>query len=84
MRCPHHITIFEFYGILPSMKFIVRKFTNHIGEKTQTVAATWRKYQLEYITSSLEQVERALLGSNAVLATICAERSGPVPELTLS
>jgi hypothetical protein len=56
MRRPHHITIFEFYGILPSMKFIVRKFTDHIGKKTQTVAATWRKYQLEYITSSLEHV----------------------------
>ena len=40
---------FDAYGTLLSTESIAKKLASHFGEeKAQTIAATWRKYQLEY------------------------------------
>ncbi|THX27888.1 haloacid dehalogenase, type II [Aureobasidium pullulans] len=43
------ILAFDAYGTLLSTESIAKKLSSHFGqEKAQTIAATWRKYQLEY------------------------------------
>lgn len=43
------ILAFDAYGTLLSTESIAKKLTSHFGqEKAQTIATTWRKYQLEY------------------------------------
>ncbi|KAH0291240.1 haloacid dehalogenase, type II [Aureobasidium namibiae CBS 147.97] len=43
------ILAFDAYGTLLSTESIAKKLASHFGqEKAQTIAATWRKYQLEY------------------------------------
>lgn len=46
------IIAFELYGTLLSIESVARKLADHILEKAQAIAltATWRKYQLEYIS----------------------------------
>lgn len=40
---------FDLYGTLLSTESIATKLSEHFGEeKAASVAATWRKYQLEY------------------------------------
>jgi 2-haloacid dehalogenase len=40
---------FDLYGTLLSTESIARQLSEHFGqEKAALVAATWRKYQLEY------------------------------------
>lgn len=40
---------FDLYGTLLSTESIAKKLADHFGqEKAQQLAATWRKYQLEY------------------------------------
>jgi len=40
---------FDAYGTLLSTESIAKKLASHFGEeKAQTIATTWRKYQLEY------------------------------------
>ncbi|KAK6007341.1 hypothetical protein QM012_006349 [Aureobasidium pullulans] len=43
------ILAFDAYGTLLSTESIAKKLASHFGqEKAQTIATTWRKYQLEY------------------------------------
>lgn len=43
------VLAFDAYGTLLSTESIAKKLASHFGqEKAQTIAATWRKYQLEY------------------------------------
>lgn len=43
------VVAFDAYGTLLSTESIAKKLASHFGqEKAQTIAATWRKYQLEY------------------------------------
>lgn len=43
------IIAFDLYGTLLSTESIAKELAKHFGEeKAATVAATWRKYQLEY------------------------------------
>ena len=43
------VLAFDAYGTLLSTESIAKKLAEHFGqEKAQTIAATWRKYQLEY------------------------------------
>ena len=47
---PRNIVLaFDAYGTLLSTESIAKKLASHFGEeKAKTIAATWRKYQLEY------------------------------------
>ncbi|KAI4838117.1 haloacid dehalogenase, type II [Aureobasidium sp. EXF-8845] len=54
------ILAFDAYGTLLSTESIAKKLASHFGqEKAQTIAATWRKYQLEYTwrLNSMNQYE---------------------------
>lgn len=52
------IVAFDLYGTLLSTESIARELGQHFGrEKGQTLAATWRRYQLEY-TWRLNSMER--------------------------
>jgi len=43
------IVAFDLYGTLLSTESIAKKLSEHFGEeKAATLAADWRKYQLEY------------------------------------
>lgn len=43
------IVAFDAYGTLLSTESIAKQLAEHFGQdKAQTIAATWRKYQLEY------------------------------------
>lgn len=43
------VLAFDAYGTLLSTESIAKKLASHFGqEKAQLIAATWRKYQLEY------------------------------------
>jgi 2-haloacid dehalogenase len=43
------ILAFDVYGTLLSTESIAKQLTEHFGnEKATTIAAEWRKYQLEY------------------------------------
>jgi 2-haloacid dehalogenase len=43
------IVAFDAYGTLLSTESIAQKLAVHFGQdKAQTIAGTWRKYQLEY------------------------------------
>ncbi len=43
------VVAFDLYGTLLSTESIAKKLAEHFGqEKADTLAATWRKYQLEY------------------------------------
>lgn len=43
------IIAFDLYGTLLSTESIAKELARHFGEeKAAAVAATWRKYQLEY------------------------------------
>ena len=43
------IVAFDAYGTLLSTESIAKQLAEYFGhDKAQTVAATWRKYQLEY------------------------------------
>ena len=43
------VIAFDLYGTLLSTESIAKKLAEHFGqEKAQTIAAEWRKYQLEY------------------------------------
>lgn len=43
------VLAFDAYGTLLSTESIAKKLASHFGQdKAQTIAATWRKYQLEY------------------------------------
>ncbi|KAH9829338.1 haloacid dehalogenase, type II [Teratosphaeria destructans] len=46
---PRIVLAFDAYGTLLSTQSIAQKLTAHFGEeKAKTIAAAWRKYQLEY------------------------------------
>jgi 2-haloacid dehalogenase len=46
---PGIVLAFDAYGTLLSTESIAGQLASHVGEeKAKTVAATWRKYQLEY------------------------------------
>jgi 2-haloacid dehalogenase len=46
---PKAILAFDLYGTLLSTESIAKQLSEYFGqEKAATVAATWRKYQLEY------------------------------------
>ncbi|OCK99362.1 haloacid dehalogenase [Cenococcum geophilum 1.58] len=54
------VLAFDAYGTLLSTETIAKKLAEHFGqEKAQTIAATWRKYQLEYTwrLNSMNQYE---------------------------
>lgn len=54
------VLAFDAYGTLLSTESIAKKLVEHFGqEKAQTIAATWRKYQLEYTwrLNSMNQYE---------------------------
>ncbi|KAF2087196.1 haloacid dehalogenase [Saccharata proteae CBS 121410] len=54
------IVAFDAYGTLLSTESIAKQLSEHFGqEKAQTIAATWRKYQLEYTwrLNSMHQYE---------------------------
>lgn len=54
------VLAFDAYGTLLSIESIAKKLAEHFGqEKAQTIAATWRKYQLEYTwrLNSMNQYE---------------------------
>ncbi|KAH0259662.1 haloacid dehalogenase, partial [Aureobasidium melanogenum] len=54
------ILAFDAYGTLLSTESIAKKLASHFGqEKAQTIATTWRKYQLEYTwrLNSMKQYE---------------------------
>lgn len=54
------VLAFDAYGTLLSTESIAKKLAEHFGqEKAQTIAATWRKYQLEYTwrLNSMNQYE---------------------------
>jgi 2-haloacid dehalogenase len=43
------VLAFDAYGTLLSTESIAKQLASHFGEeKARTIAATWRKYQLEY------------------------------------
>jgi len=43
------VLAFDAYGTLLSTESIAKKLASHFGQdKAQNMAATWRKYQLEY------------------------------------
>ncbi|KAL8924741.1 MAG: hypothetical protein Q9172_002559 [Xanthocarpia lactea] len=42
------VIAFDLYGTLLSTKSIAEELAKHFGDKAVTIAATWRKYQLEY------------------------------------
>jgi len=43
------VVAFDAYGTLLSTESIAKKLAEHFGQdKAQTIATTWRKYQLEY------------------------------------
>ena len=43
------VVAFDLYGTLLSTESIAKKLASHFGEdKANTLAADWRKYQLEY------------------------------------
>lgn len=43
------VVAFDLYGTLLSTESIAKKLSEHFGkEKAATLAADWRKYQLEY------------------------------------
>lgn len=43
------VVAFDAYGTLLSTESIAKQLSTHFGQdKAQTIAATWRKYQLEY------------------------------------
>jgi FMN phosphatase YigB (HAD superfamily) len=43
------VLAFDAYGTLLSTQSIAEKLASHFGkEKAEMIAATWRKYQLEY------------------------------------
>ncbi|TKA41246.1 hypothetical protein B0A49_13770, partial [Cryomyces minteri] len=43
------VVAFDAYGTLLSTESIAKKLSSHFGEeKAKTIAAEWRKYQLEY------------------------------------
>ncbi|KAG9582273.1 haloacid dehalogenase, partial [Aureobasidium melanogenum] len=55
-----NILAFDAYGTLLSTESIAKKLASHFGqEKAQTIATTWRKYQLEYTwrLNSMKQYE---------------------------
>lgn len=54
------VLAFDAYGTLLSTESIAKELAEHFGqEKAQTIAATWRKYQLEYTwrLNSMNQYE---------------------------
>lgn len=54
------VLAFDAYGTLLSTESIAKKLAEHFGqEKAQAIAATWRKYQLEYTwrLNSMNQYE---------------------------
>ncbi|KAK4990637.1 hypothetical protein LTR66_001449 [Elasticomyces elasticus] len=54
------VIAFDVYGTLLSTESIAKKLASHFGqEKAQSMAATWRKYQLEYTwrLNSMNQYE---------------------------
>ncbi|KAK8201567.1 hypothetical protein M8818_005821 [Zalaria obscura] len=60
MSSPKTVIAFDAYGTLLSTESIAKKLSSHFGqEKAQTIAATWRKYQLEYTwrLNSMNQYE---------------------------
>ncbi|KAL9578904.1 MAG: hypothetical protein Q9212_005417, partial [Teloschistes hypoglaucus] len=59
------IIAFDLYGTLLSTESIAKELAKHYGEeKATTVAATWRKYQLEY-TWRLNSMSASLLLSSS-------------------
>lgn len=43
------VVAFDLYGTLLSTESIAKELASHFGqEKAQSIAAVWRKYQLEY------------------------------------
>jgi 2-haloacid dehalogenase len=46
---PKILLAFDLYGTLLSTESIAKQLSEHFGqEKAASIAATWRKYQLEY------------------------------------
>lgn len=71
------IIAFDLYGTLLSTESIAKESAKHYGEeKATTVAATWRKYQLEY-TWRLNSMSASLSPSSSVCGKIytCFSRS---------
>ena len=58
---------FDLYGTLLSTTSIAKKLANHFGEeKANSIAAVWRKYQLEY-TWRLNSMSESTYGVTDVL-----------------
>ncbi|CAD0106676.1 unnamed protein product [Aureobasidium uvarum] len=58
------ILAFDAYGTLLSTESIAKKLASHFGQdKAQTIATTWRKYQLEYTWHQYEDFSKVTLRS---------------------
>ena len=55
------VLAFDVYGTLLSTESIAKKLAQHVGqEKASSIAAEWRKYQLEY-TWRLNSMSKCIL-----------------------
>lgn len=71
---PNILLAFDLYGTLLSTESIAKQLSEHFGpEKAALVAATWRKYQLEYTWryNSMKQFESfSVITKNTLLHTL--------------
>lgn len=59
---------FDLYGTLLSTESIAKELASHFGqEKAASIAAVWRKYQLEY-TWRLNSMSKSLLFSSLLFS----------------
>ncbi|TKA72496.1 hypothetical protein B0A49_05843 [Cryomyces minteri] len=81
---PENIVVaFDAYGTLLSTESVAKKLAEHFGqEKAQTIAATWRKYQLEYTwrLNSMNQYEDFSVLTQRSLKHALAESSVSLDE----
>jgi len=62
------IVAFDLYGTLLSTESIAQQLATHFGEdKANSIAAIWRKYQLEY-TWRLNSMSKSRNGREAMVA----------------
>lgn len=61
------VVAFDLYGTLLSTDSIAQELEKHLGSKAQSVAALWRRYQLEY-TWRLNSMGASLCHSLAAAA----------------
>ncbi|OCK74837.1 haloacid dehalogenase, type II [Lepidopterella palustris CBS 459.81] len=81
------VLAFDAYGTLLSTESIAEKLASHFGqEKAQTIAATWRKYQLEYTwrLNSMNQYEPFSTVTVRSLQHALSESSVSLPASSIS